>query len=94
MSKHEEKVLSFITGVAESRGLRYRSDKTGNLVVFKDGCGQGINAPTVILQGHVDMVCEKNNDVKVCSDIQTSGLPGRNPSLFSNGRLETYSSVA
>ena len=58
-SKREDRVLDYIKKFAEDRNLKWRQDKAGNLVVFKPG---GRNADPVIIQGHVDMVTEKNAD--------------------------------
>lgn len=63
-SKHEERIVEHVRGWARSRGFEVHADATGNLVVrvpAKPGCE---GAPTVILQGHLDMVCEKNVGVK------------------------------
>lgn len=62
-SKHEEKITEWITNVAKELGLPCRQDSAGNVVISKPATSGYENAPAVILQGHVDMVCEKNNDV-------------------------------
>ena len=68
-----EKALSdYMLKFAESLGLWARQDEAYNIYIKKpasSGCEQ---APTVILQGHMDMVCEKNKDVQ--HDFQTEGL--------------------
>lgn len=61
-SKQEEQVLAYIKSFAEERNLKWKQDSIGNLVVFHPGCGVGKSAPAVILQGHVDMVTEKNSN--------------------------------
>ena len=61
-SKHEEKILAYLKKFANERKLEMREDDTGNIVVLRPGSGGGENAPTVIIQSHVDMVCEKNRD--------------------------------
>lgn len=58
-SREEIGVLDYIKGFAEENGLRWRQDEAGNMVVTRPGSGGGENAPTVVIQGHVDMVCEK-----------------------------------
>jgi dipeptidase D len=62
-SKQEDAILQYITDFADLRSyLNWKQDAVGNLVVFHPGCGkQGPQAPPVILQGHVDMVTEKNS---------------------------------
>ena len=61
-SKHEEKILHYLRTFADERNLEIREDSTGNIVILRPGSGGGENAPTVIIQSHVDMVCEKNRD--------------------------------
>jgi dipeptidase D len=59
-SKHEEKMIEHVRAVAKKHGFEVRSDAIGNLVVVVPATQGHENAPTVILQGHLDMVCEKN----------------------------------
>mgnify|MGYP001968143805 FL=1 len=61
-SKHEGAVTAFLEGFAEARGLTHAKDAVGNLVVRRPGSGGGEGAPAVVIQGHTDMVCEKNSD--------------------------------
>jgi len=61
-SKHEEKILGYLREFADKRNLKTRTDTTGNIVILRPGSGGGENAPIVIIQSHVDMVCEKNRD--------------------------------
>lgn len=59
-SGHEADVIAMIRNYAEKNGFPSRTDQAGNLVVYKKA-SEGYSAyPTVILQAHVDMVCEKN----------------------------------
>ncbi len=60
-SKHEEKVRDYLVDFAKKRGLAHRVDKTGNVLITKPGT---TNAPAVVLQSHMDMVCEKNAGVQ------------------------------
>jgi dipeptidase D len=62
-SKHEEKVREYVLDFAKKNNLKTKVDKTGNVVVIKPASKGMENKPTVILQGHMDMVCEKNSDV-------------------------------
>jgi dipeptidase D len=62
-SKHEEKIREYIVNFAKKHGLEYKKDKTGNVVIRKPGDRGMEKKPTVILQGHMDMVCEKNSDI-------------------------------
>jgi len=63
-SKHEEKIREHILDFAKKNGLKTKTDKTGNVVILKSASKGMEKKPTVILQGHMDMVCEKNSDVK------------------------------
>ncbi|MGC8652561.1 MAG: aminoacyl-histidine dipeptidase [Candidatus Kryptoniota bacterium] len=63
-SKNEKNVLDYIKKTATSLGLKWKQDKVGNVVVTKPPTQGRENSPTVVLQVHVDMVCEKNRDVQ------------------------------
>ena len=63
-SKHEEKIREYILDFAKKHGLETKIDKVGNVVVIKPASEGMEQKPTVVLQGHMDMVCEKNNDVE------------------------------
>lgn len=71
-SKHEEKAIDYVIEVAERNGLEYRKDEAGNCVVKIPATQGHESAPIVVLQGHVDMVCEKNNDTEF--DFSTDPL--------------------
>ncbi|HEY0557797.1 MAG TPA: aminoacyl-histidine dipeptidase [Thermoanaerobaculia bacterium] len=59
-SKQEERACRYVIDLAEAQGLRWRQDATGNLVVEKPASPGKESAPGVVLQGHLDMVTEKN----------------------------------
>lgn len=63
-SKFEDKVIEYLQQFATQRKLDHKQDSTGNMVIKRPGSGGGEAAPTVVIQGHIDMVCEKNNDVQ------------------------------
>ena len=63
-SKHEEKIREYIIDFGKKQGLKTKVDAVGNVVILKPATSGMQNKPTVILQGHMDMVCEKNSDVK------------------------------
>jgi len=48
---------------AKDRGLTYRRDKVGNVVIWKEATPGYEDHPTVMIQGHLDMVCVKDNGV-------------------------------
>lgn len=73
-SKREEKMIDFLRAFGESLGLETLVDETGNVLIRKPATPGMESKPTVILQSHMDMVCEKNNDVEFDFDrdaIQT-----------------------
>jgi dipeptidase D len=63
-SKHEEKILAWLMEWATEKGFETRQDAVGNLVMQVPATGGHDSAETVVLQGHVDMVPEKNRDVE------------------------------
>ena len=62
-SKHEEKMVAFLKAFGEKHGLETKADEAGNVLMRKPATPGMENRKTVVLQSHVDMVCEKNNDV-------------------------------
>jgi len=63
-SKKEEKVIAFLKSFAENYKLSYKTDKAGNVIISKPASQGCENKKTIILQAHMDMVCEKNSDVE------------------------------
>lgn len=62
-SFHEKGICEFLINFAKKRGLEFYHDNVYNVVIKKKGTIGFENAPIVALQGHTDMVCEKNKDV-------------------------------
>lgn len=63
-SKKEEKILAYLLDFAKEHNLEAKQDKAGNVLITKEATKGKENIPTVILQSHVDMVCEKNADIE------------------------------
>lgn len=63
-SKHEGKVVDFLIDFAKSHNIEYKIDDTGNVIMRKQASKGMENRKGVILQAHVDMVPQKNNDTK------------------------------
>ncbi len=63
-SKKEDKILAYLLDFAKKHNLAAKQDKAGNVLITKEATKGKENVPTVILQSHVDMVCEKNADVE------------------------------
>ncbi len=63
-SKHEGKAIDYVIEVAKRNGLDWKKDEAGNCVVKVPASPGKEKSPIVVLQGHVDMVCEKNRDTE------------------------------
>ena len=63
-SKKEEQMIEFLMQFGQCLGLETRRDETGNVIIRKPATRGMEGKPTVVLQSHMDMVCEKNNDVQ------------------------------
>ncbi len=63
-SKHEDRIREFIVKYSASLKLRCDVDAAGNVLVKKPATPGKENSPVLILQGHIDMVCEKNEEVQ------------------------------
>jgi len=61
-SKKEEKIIEHFKNLLDQLKVEYKVDKSGSIVAFVPATKGYENAPTVVLQGHMDMVCEKNKD--------------------------------
>lgn len=74
-SKREEKMIEFLLNFGKELGLEALADSAGNVIIRKPATAGFENKKTVILQSHMDMVCEKNAD----SDFD-----------FMNDAIDTY----
>lgn len=64
-SKHEEKMIEYLKEFGESRKLETIVDETGNVIIRKPASKGYENRKTLILQSHMDMVCDKLVDVDI-----------------------------
>ncbi len=71
-SKHEEKIIEVVKSWAADRNLELVQDAAGSLTINVPATAGHENAPIIVLQGHLDMVCEKNSDVE--HDFMTEGI--------------------
>ncbi len=62
-SKHEEKIVAYLVDFAKSHHLPVKVDKAGNVLISKPATKGYEDRKTLILQSHVDMVCEKLPDL-------------------------------
>lgn len=63
-SGQEGLILNYLIEFAKTHGFDYKQDATGNVVIRKPASAGKEGSPKVALQGHVDMVCEKNSDIE------------------------------
>jgi len=61
-SKNNTAISNYLVDFAKSRGLEYVQDEYENVVIIKEATKGYENSPAIIIQGHMDMVCEKTND--------------------------------
>jgi len=61
-SKHEERMTKYVLDTAKKLGLSAKADKLGNVVVKKPASSGKERVKSIALQGHLDMVCEKNKE--------------------------------
>ncbi len=71
-SYKEERVADYLCEFAESRGLEYYRDGTNNVLINLPATKGREGVPALLLQGHTDMVCEKNAGVS--HDFDSEGL--------------------
>ena len=72
-SGHEEPMTAFLQDFAATHHLRCRTDKAGNVVIVKEAAPGKEQVPTLVLQAHQDMVCEKDADFPF--DFLTQPIP-------------------
>lgn len=71
-SRNTRQISDYLVNFAKAHELRYIQDEADNVILFAEGtCGME-DRPAVILQGHMDMVCEKDADCAI--DMATQGL--------------------
>ncbi len=71
-SRNTKMISDYLVEFAKAQNLRYIQDEANNVILFQEGtCGME-DHPPVILQGHMDMVCEKDASCPI--DMATEGL--------------------
>ena len=71
-SRNTKQISDYLVNFAKEHGFEYVQDELNNVVIYKPATAGYENAPTVILQGHMDMVCEKRPEVE--HDFEKDGL--------------------
>lgn len=63
-SGHEEQIVAYLQKFAADHGLECKTDEAGNVLIVKEAAPGYEDVPTIVLQSHSDMVCEKNEGVE------------------------------
>ncbi len=84
-STKEAAVRDHVLKLAASLGLESLVDEAGNVVVRKPACAGRESAPVTALQGHLDMVCEKNEDTDFNFDTDPIRLVRKEDWLYADG---------
>ncbi len=71
-SGNTKAISDYLVNFAKEKGLRYIQDDINNVIIFKPGTEGYENSQPVIIQGHIDMVCEKESDFNF--DFEKDGL--------------------
>ena len=71
-SRNTKLISDYLVNFAKEHELRYIQDEADNVIIFGDATPGYEDHPAVILQGHMDMVCEKDDDCTI--DMATEGL--------------------
>ena len=71
-SKKEERVIEFMINFGKSLGLETIKDEVGNVIIKKPATANMANRKTIVMQSHLDMVHQKNNDTDF--DFDTQGI--------------------
>lgn len=71
-SRNTKQISDYLAAFAGEHGLTYYQDDANNIVIIKEASAGYENAEPVILQGHMDMVCEKENGCEI--DFEKDGL--------------------
>lgn len=71
-SKNTKAISDYCVAFAKEHHLNYIQDEMNNVIIFKEGSAGYENSEPVIIQGHMDMVCEKENGVEI--DFEKEGL--------------------
>ena len=71
-SGNTKAISDYLVDFAKKHSLRYQQDGLNNVIIFQDGTGGLEDRPPVIIQGHMDMVCEKDETCTI--NMETDGL--------------------
>ena len=84
-SRNTKMISDYLVSFAKEQNIRYVQDELNNILMFQEGtCGYEDHAP-VILQGHMDMVCEKDADCPIDMDTEGLDISHDGTCVFANG---------
>lgn len=84
-SGNTKKISDYLVCYAKQQGLRYIQDKWNNVIIYADGtCGYEDHKP-VVIQGHMDMVCEKDDDCTIDMEKEGLAIAHDGKYVFANG---------
>ena len=84
-SGNTKQISDYLVEFAKEHGLRYIQDELNNVILFGEGtCGYEDHEP-VVLQGHMDMVCDKDADCPIDMDTQGLDVTHDNTHVFAKG---------
>lgn len=84
-SGNTKMISDYLVRFAQEQGLRYIQDELNNVIIFVPGTGDKVNHAPVIIQGHMDMVCEKDADCPIDMDTQGLDITHDGSYIFANG---------
>ena len=73
-SGNTKAISDYIVSVAKEHHLEYVQDDVNNVIIYKNGSKGFENAEPIMLQGHMDMVCEKNFETNAKFDFEKDSL--------------------
>ena len=84
-SGNTEQISDYLVSFAKEQGIRYVQDELNNVILFGEGtCGMEDHAP-VIIQGHMDMVCEKDTDCPINMDEEGLDITHDGSFIYARG---------
>ncbi len=84
-SRNTKAISDYLVSFAKEHGIRYEQDALNNVLMYQEGtCGYEDHEP-VILQGHMDMVCEKDADCAIDMDTQGLDIDHDGTDIFAHG---------
>ncbi len=84
-SGNTKQISDYLVNFAKEQGIRYIQDALNNVILFAHGTPGYEEHPPVILQGHMDMVCEKDADCPINMDTDGLDVAHDETCVYANG---------